>query len=184
MEGTAQPSRNAPARQAYCAGLDAAGGLRYCWGMVEISKAAPGDFLAIAALDREAWKGNAHAEHIPDGEHVWRIWCEHALVHKAEERGEVVGAILAFPCVGGGWCVHKVFTAHGSRGRGIGSSLFERLLRELDALGADSFLTVDPANEAAQALYARWGYAERAFVKGFYRDCEDRWVLTRRAARP
>ena len=52
-------------------------------------------------------------------------------------------------------------------------------LHAVDRLGVDVFLTCDPANLAALALYRRWGFSERRFVAGFYRPDEDRYVLTR-----
>ena len=42
---------------------------------------------------------------------------------------------------------------------------------------------LDPANQAALNLYQRWGFTHRRFVPGYYRDNEDRYVLTR-PARP
>lgn len=39
--------------------------------------------------------------------------------------------------------------------------------------------TIDPANETAQNLYQRLGFTDRRFVPGYYRDNEDRCVLTR-----
>lgn len=149
---------------------------------MEIRRAAEKDFLPIAALDRVAWKDNRHSEFVPDGEHVWRIWVEHALVFCAEEGGLIVGAVLAFPCMDGSYCLHKVFMAHEAQGKGVGSRLFEVVLAEIDQLNADIFLTVDPENERAIRLYERWGFSERRFVAGFYREHEDRLVLTRRAA--
>jgi [ribosomal protein S18]-alanine N-acetyltransferase len=152
-------------------------------------RATPGDFLAIADLDRRAWTKNRNAEFIPDGEHVWRLWCEHGLTFCAlaedDENGGncLVGAIVAFPCLDGRYCVHKAFVEEAQRGQRIGAGLFEALLNELDAIGADAFLTVDPVNEAGIRLYERWGFTERQFVPGFYRSNEDRYVLTRRARR-
>ena len=153
-------------------------------------RAQAGDFLAIAALDRRAWLQNRHAEYIPDGEHVWRVWCEYALVYCAvdPENGTaggdtVVAAILAFPTENGPYWVHKVFVDQAHRGQGVGSRLFDLLLVEIDHLGVDAALTVDPVNEAAKALYAKWGFTEAQLVKGYYRDYEDRYVLTR-PARP
>lgn len=149
-----------------------------------IEPAQPADFLAIAALDRQAWLGNRHNEFIPDGEHVWRIWVEHALVYKARLGETLAGAILAFPTVRPTWCVHKVFVDAQARGRGVGSRLFEALLVEIDRREAPSFLTVDPANETAIRLYEKWGFLQREFVAGFYRSYEDRLVLTRPPAMP
>ncbi|MGE4291182.1 MAG: N-acetyltransferase family protein [Desulfovibrio sp.] len=149
--------------------------------MTEVRRAEPGDFLEIAALDRVTWRSNRNSAFIPDGEHVWRLWAEHALTYVARREGRLFGVIVAFPCLDGRFCVHKVIVEPEQRGRGVGSGLFERLLCELDGLGADAFLTVDPENQAALALYAKWGFDERTFVPGFYRADEDRFVLLRRA---
>ncbi|MBN2307761.1 MAG: GNAT family N-acetyltransferase [Candidatus Hydrogenedentes bacterium] len=150
---------------------------------MEIRRATRKDFLAIAALDREAWAGNRHSEFIPDGEHVWRIWVDHAVVWCAAEGDTVAGVVLAFPSTSGAYCLHKAFVHRAYRGQGLGSRLFEALLAEIDRLDTDVFLTVDPVNEAAIALYERWGFRERQFEAGFYRANEDRLVLTRRAGR-
>jgi len=149
-------------------------------GELWIERAMPGDFLAIADLDRRAWPENVNGDSIPDGEHVWRIWCEHAWtwVARAQEK-RVVGALVAFPCVDGSSCVHKVMVAESWRGRGIGSLLFQPLFEVLDTSGTDCFLTVDPSNESAVRLYRNWGFTRDRFVKGYYRSHEDRLVLTR-----
>lgn len=53
---------------------------------MHIRPALPNDFLAVSALDRKAWANLLHGnEVIPDGEHTWRMWCEHALMFVAEE---------------------------------------------------------------------------------------------------
>ena len=146
---------------------------------MKIRKAVPGDFLAIAALDREAWKDGTNSEFIPDGEHAWRIWIEHGIVFCAETAAQVVGAVLVFPATNGTYCLHKVFVDEEFRTQGIGSKLFDRVLNELDQLQVPVWLTVSPENEAAIALYEKWGFTDRTFVKGYYRENEDRHVLTR-----
>jgi ribosomal protein S18 acetylase RimI-like enzyme len=146
----------------------------------EFDRASSRDFLAIAALDRQAWKASAHADFIPDGEHVWRIWVDGALVYVARRDSAVLGALLAFPVISGAYCIHKVMVASDWRKQGIGSRLFEILLGEIDRQGdKECFLTVDPANIAALRLYAKWGFTGKRFVSGFYREQEDRYVLTR-----
>jgi len=145
-----------------------------------IEAASPRDFLEVAALDRVAWKDNANSEFIPDGEHVWRIWCEHALVFVARPPGGgVAGAVLAFPCLHQHFCLHKIFIDPKYRGQGIGGNLLRRLFDELDARMAACFLTVDPGNENAIRLYRRWGFLQSQYVSGYYRVDEDRLVLTR-----
>ncbi len=145
-----------------------------------IEKAISKDFLAISALDREIWRHLPHGDLIADGEHVWRIWCEHALIYIArDEDDKLAGVILAFPGVQDLFCVHKVMVAPQSRGQGLGSKLFSALLSEIDRLNARCFLTVDPENHPAVALYRNWGFTEEQFVPGYYRANEHRLVLTR-----
>lgn len=150
--------------------------------MITIGRANPRDFLAIAALDRQAWGTNRHSTYIPDGEHAWRLWTEFAHVFCARDSESVVGAVLAFPCLEENlYCLHKVFVDRASRGQGLGGQLFEAVFEALDAESADCFLTVDPENASAIRLYENWGFTDRRFVEGFYREEEDRLVLTRRS---
>ena len=148
---------------------------------VRYERAGVADFLPVAELDRDAWKDYPGSEFIPDGEHAWRLWVEHGLVFVARGEDRVVGAALAFPCASGIWCVQKVFVAREARGKGIGTGLFQALLKETDRRGVDCFLTVNPSNASAVRLYERWGFVEKTFVKGYYRSDEDRYVLTRRS---
>lgn len=149
--------------------------------MVQVEQAGPNDFLEIARLDRVAWEQSRNSEFIPDGEHVWRIWMEYALVFCARKDEEILGAVVSFPTVKPNLhCLHKVFVNASFRGKGVGTVLFKALFARLDFLGIDCFLTVDPRNEYAIRLYETWGFAERRFEAGFYREDEDRMVLTRR----
>lgn len=147
---------------------------------MNIRQANTEDFLAIASLDRQAWIDNNNSEYIPDGEHAWRLWVEHALVFCSTSDAKLItGAILAFPGVKGIYCVHKVFVEKKEQGKGIGFALFRELLSKIDTIGVACFLTVDPNNEKAIRLYGKWGFDSKQFVKGYYRDNEDRFVLTR-----
>ncbi len=152
---------------------------------LEIGAAQGRDFLAIAGLDRRAWCDNRQPEFIPDGEHAWRLWVDGAHVFVAREGEAIVGAILAFPTLDGALCVHKVMVEKTRRGLGVGSRLFDVLLAEVDRRGGvNCFLTVDPGNHAALRLYEKWGFTEQRFVAGYYREHEDRYVLTRPARKP
>ncbi len=142
--------------------------------------AVPGDFLAIAALDRIVWTG-AHGRYIPDGEHVWRVWCEYAHVWVADSPAlpegpwtPVAGAALTFPTTGGALFLHKLFVHPACAGLGIGTAL---LRAALDAADAPVLLTVDPANARALALYRTLGFTTRADIAGYYRPQEDRLLL-------
>lgn len=144
-----------------------------------IRRAETSDFLAVAALDREAWSENREATFIPDGEHAWRLWTEHGIVFVHEPGDRVLGASLAFPTLSGRFCLHKIFVDASCRGQGVGTLLMNKTLEEIDRLGVACFLTVDPENAAAIRLYESFGFTERQFVKGYYRPTEDRYVLTR-----
>lgn len=146
----------------------------------DIRRASPGDFLACAALDRLVWTGE-HDRFIPDGEHVWRIWCEYAAVLVAETPGlpagawwPIAGAVLLFPTMSGELFLHKVFVHQACAGQGIGSAL---LRAALDRAEATVLLTVNPANDRALALYRKLGFTTRAEIHGYYRPEEDRLLL-------
>ena len=146
---------------------------------VRVSKTIISDALDIAALDRHAWASNKDSEFIPDGEHAWRLWCEHSIMFTAKINDETVGAILAFYCENGVYCIHKVIVSSDHRGNGIGNLLFESLLTTLDIKKVSTSLTVDPNNKNAISLYSKWGFAAKALVNGYYRSYEDRLIMVR-----
>jgi len=149
---------------------------------VTVGPATHADFVGIAGLDARAWRESAHPERVPDGEHVWRVWVDDAVVLVARHGDEVVGAIVAFPTLAGALFMHKVMVDERFRRQGIGSRLFELLLAHVDAtLGVACWLTVDTSREAEVRRYERLGFTEKQLVRGYYRDDEDRYVMTRPA---
>ncbi len=95
------------------------------WALVE-------DFLAIAELDRISWLDNRSSEFIPDGEHVWRHWVEHAYVCVARQDQKIVGVALSFPStVPNIHFVHKIFITAGCRGYGAGKKINEKNVRQI-----------------------------------------------------
>ena len=145
----------------------------------EIDVAVPTDFLAIAALDRIAWIHTGE-QFIPDGEHVWRVWCEHATVlicrgtPPSESTGNILAALVMFPTRGGCLFLHKIMVHPASRGEGIGTALMRNALAQAKS---SVLLTVDPANDAAVRLYVNFGFREHEHIKGYYRPHEDRLVM-------
>ena len=148
---------------------------------LQIERGSPRDFLVVAALDRMAWPEEPDT-FIPDGEHIWRVWSEHAtlLVAKVQsatnlpQSHSIAGALVMFPTNDGGFFLHKIMVHPECRGRGIGTALMKHALR-----GADRpvLLTVDPANAAALQLYPGFGFEVRDEVTGYYRPHEDRSVM-------
>jgi ribosomal protein S18 acetylase RimI-like enzyme len=149
---------------------------------VTFGQATHADFVGIAELDSTAWRDSAHPDRVPDGEHVWRVWVDDAVVFVARSGDEVIGAIVAFPTLAGPLFMHKVMVDERFRRRGIGSRLFQLLLEHIDAtLGVACWLTVDTSREAEVRRYERLGFTEKRLARGYYRDDEDRYVMTRPA---
>jgi ribosomal protein S18 acetylase RimI-like enzyme len=149
---------------------------------INIKRAQTSDFLGIAELDREVWSHYKQTDFNADGEHIWRVWIEHALVFCAkDENAQIVGAIVAFPIISSQYFLHKIFVDLNHRGRGIATKMLGLLLAEIDRMGAKCILTVDPNNEAAIHLYKKFGFFEKEFVKGYYKHNEDRFVLKRKS---
>jgi len=146
-----------------------------------IEDSTPGDFLNVAALDRIVWPDTLDT-FIPDGEHAWRLWCEHATVLVARkttvpplpESNDIAGALLMFPTKQGETFLHKIMVHADCRGSGIGSALMrEALLRAETPV----LLTVDPDNGPAVQLYRNFGFEVRTRVDGYYRPHEHRFVM-------
>jgi [ribosomal protein S18]-alanine N-acetyltransferase len=147
---------------------------------LEIFPAEPADFLAIAALDRIAWRHTGEP-FIADGEHVWRVWCEYAVVlvariigESTDETADVLGATVMFPTATGEWFLHKIMVHPERRGGGVGSALMRAALERANA---PVLLTVDPANKTATQLYQSFGFSVRQYVEGYYRPHEHRNVM-------
>lgn len=150
-------------------------------GEAEIGEATPEEFLAVGALDRLAWPA-APDTFIPDGEHIWRIWCDFAtlLVARASgeqtlpETGTIAGAVVMFPTRQGELCLHKIMVHPHCRGQGLGTRLMQAALKRADR---PVLLTVDPENAAAVQLYCNFGFTVRERIDGYYRPHEDRLLM-------
>ena len=69
-----------------------------------------------------------------------------------------------------------------ARRQGIAGLLMDALIEEAKARGiADISLEVRPSNEAALALYAKYGFKEEGRRKGYYQGKEDALIMWRRA---
>lgn len=146
-----------------------------------IEPVEPGEFLQVAALDRMAWPQRPDT-FIPDGEHIWRVWCDHATLLAAKltdgsdlpEAGRIAGALVMFPTRAGELMLHKIMVHPDCRGAGVGSALMRRALEIADA---PVLLTVDPNNSSAVALYRKFGFTVRERIDGYYRPHEDRYIM-------
>ena len=155
-----------------------------------IEPAVSQDFLQVSALDRIAWLHTGE-QFIPDGEHVWRVWCEYANVLVARpprkhrpprnqdtspppESGDIAGALVMFPTNDGESFLHKIMVNPDIRGQGIGTALMHAALKMAKC---PVLLTVDPGNDAAVQLYRNFGFEVRTHVDGYYREHEHRYLM-------
>ena len=145
-----------------------------------IEPAVSQDFLQVSALDRIAWIQTGQA-YIPDGEHVWRVWCEYAMVLVARlrearlsESGNIAGSLVMFRTHTDEDFLHKIMVHPDMRGRGIGTRLMQTALQNTTN---SVLLTVDPENAAAVQLYQNFGFQIRQRIDGYYRPQEDRFLM-------
>ena len=139
------------------------------------------EFLDVAALDRMAWPA-VNDTFIPDGEHIWRVWCDYAtlLVAEVQEREPlsesnlIAGALVMFPTRYHEQVLHKIMVHPICRGSGIGKALMKEAL---SAATVPVLLTVDPNNTAAVKLYEQFGFGVRKRIDGYYRPHEDRLIM-------
>jgi phosphinothricin acetyltransferase len=147
----------------------------------EIGVANTTDFLNVAALDRIAWP-DMRETFIPDGEHIWRVWSDHAvlLVARVQSRGplteseDIAGALVMFPTKGTELFLHKIMVHPICRGKGIGTALMKSAL---EGTSVPVLLSVDPDNGPAVSLYEQFGFATRERIDGYYRPHEDRLIM-------
>jgi len=147
---------------------------------IKIRKAIPSDFTDIFALDAVAWQQNHKGELIPDGLHTWRIWIEHALMFVSLDGDKITGVAFVFPCLNQQFCLHKIFVQHSYRNEGIGTTLMQTLLQALDELQVEIFLTTNPRNTFAIAMYEKFGFVDKKLVAEFYGKDKDRYIMTRK----
>lgn len=147
----------------------------------QIAEADTDEFLDVAALDRIAWP-DSRDTFIPDGEHIWRVWCDHGtlLVARVTDRGpltasnSIAGALVMFPTRGHELFLHKIMVHPVCRGHGMGSALMKHALQQAEST---VLLTVDPENIPAVRLYEQFGFRQRERIDGYYRPHEHRLIM-------
>lgn len=144
-------------------------------------RAVIADFLAIAALDRVAWRENSRSAYIPDGEHIWRLWVAYSTVFVVVVRTQIVGTTILFRANDKNlYILHKMFVVETERDKKLGHLLFSEVGSFLDRGPWGGFLTTDPDNKRMQHLCKKFGFLDKTFVPGYYRPDEDRVCLQRK----
>jgi GNAT superfamily N-acetyltransferase len=138
-------------------------------------------FLQIAKLDREVWGEGPGARAVPDGEHAWRLWTEHAYVAAAiDSTGDLAGSLVAFPTVDPrSYFVHKLFVAPRSRRSGMGRLLLAHFCTYADQQAVSSAFSTDPGNNAMIELSDSFGFRTTDLVQGYYGPGKDRLIRVR-----
>ena len=108
----------------------------------------------------------------------------------AEHEGEVVGYIMCriergisifgrMPVKKGH--IVSVAVLHPQRNRGVGTALINAGMRGMVDYGASEFfLEVRKTNEEAIGVYEKLGYSVRRVLRGYYRDGEDAYLMTKK----
>lgn len=140
------------------------------------------DFIEIARLDRICWNDAEFPEYMPDGDHVWRLWVEYAVVECAFDGDVMIGANVSFPTNQDRlYFNHKLFVHEEYRGLGIAKQLLMNRLKRTDELGVATMYTTSKKNKTMQHIGEKLGYKKVDFIEGYYRPEEDRYLLRREA---
>lgn len=104
----------------------------------------------------------------------------HVLVARADEGSgpRIVGFLCAW-IVAGELHINNIAVHPGYRRRGVASQLLEEMLRRAKVMGAKAgYLEVRASNEAANALYQRYGFRQIGRRRNYYeRPREDAIVM-------
>jgi ribosomal-protein-alanine N-acetyltransferase len=85
---------------------------------------------------------------------------------------------LVAQSVAGEWEIENLVVDARCRRRGVASRLLRELLCRVEASRGETIaLEVRESNEAARALYAKWGFREAGRRKGYYRQPEEAALL-------
>jgi ribosomal-protein-alanine N-acetyltransferase len=136
------------------------------------------DLLQVAEIERKCflnpWGLNAFVAEFLNGH-------SHRLVARWSGAERVVAFAICWFAAGevhiNNLAVHPEY-----RRRGVAERLLEAILEQAERAGAGlALLEVRPSNEAALALYRKFGFRRLGRRRGYYADNgEDAWVLGRR----
>ncbi len=137
---------------------------------IKIAKASPQDMSTIAALERDVFGEIVYPEFL----FRQAFDCFVDTFWLAKQHDSVVGYLLAVPAQDGRLAIWSIAVSPAARGQGIGRLLLESALAYAKAQRCAAWLTVDPANRAAQALYRAANMQCIAEEKHYYGENEHR----------
>jgi ribosomal-protein-alanine N-acetyltransferase len=139
-----------------------------------IAAAEPNDVAAVVQIERAAFSD-------PWSERSFRALLAQPGVafRVARRHGHVAGFVVAYYVVDEAELANLA-VAVDERGRGIGAALLADAIAVAREQGAgDMWLEVRPSNQAARALYTRFGFVEVGARKRYYRDPDEDAVIMR-----
>lgn len=151
---------------------------------MKVRAATPADIPAIMTLAQQ----DATAAHWTSQEYL-KIFKSDLLVQRyglvGEENGEILGFAIArelqiqpVPESEPEWELENLAVAPAARRRGIATRLLDELLRmALDHGATNILLEARESNQAARALYRKWGAVESGRRPGYYQNPEESAVL-------
>lgn len=137
---------------------------------IQITKACAQDMSAIAAIERDVFGDTVYPEFL--FRQAYDCFVDTFWLAKRDER--VLGYLLAVPAQDGRLAIWSIAVSADARGQGIGRLLLDRALAYAKAQRCAAWLTVDPANIAAQALYRAANMRCIAEEKHYYGENEHR----------
>jgi ribosomal-protein-alanine N-acetyltransferase len=106
---------------------------------------------------------------------------------RSQPRSKVEFPLIAFLVandLGGEWELENVVVKSTFRRKGVGTRLLNELLTWARETSAESvFLEVRESNQAARALYLKWGFEQAGRRRGYYTSPPEDAILYRRSLR-
>jgi ribosomal-protein-alanine N-acetyltransferase len=94
------------------------------------------------------------------------------------EQGEVAGFIIASKPVEKSGHIVTLDVVPAFRRQGAGELLLQKVEERLRTIDVERIVLETPmASGGAQALYRKLGFARVGFIKGYYRDGTDAWLM-------
>ena len=141
--------------------------------MVHIREMEFGDIEAVLKIEKEdfpadPWTDTGFLTHLMRSDALYLVAEKNHMDEECPEDREILGfiGILAVPDEAD---ITKVAVAKDAQGQGIGSMLMKELISRAPELGvAKIFLEVRESNEAALALYKKFGFEQIGIRKNYY----------------
>lgn len=139
-------------------------------GMI-IRKCEKGDLTGLMEIERESFS-------FPYSQEIFEDYLSSDLFMVAEDRGKVIGYILAEKREGQGVIV-SIAVSSDRRHEGVGTSLMESVMDKINV--GRFFLIVRAKNRTAQLFYENLGFSKITRIEGYYSNGDDGFLMQKKA---